>query len=68
MKLVISFDELRDECKFAKDAIDISNYQEMTLFFMLSQFPEWDIKEAFDFRTLQIDETNREVSIEMRVT
>lgn len=61
MKLTISFDEL---ATFEKN-VDISNYWELTKKFLECQFDIWDIQTAFNFKTLEYDEVNREVSIEL---
>ena len=62
MKLVIPFDEL---ATFDFD-IDISNYYELTKVFLENKFSDYDIFWEFDFRTLEYDETNKEISIQFR--
>ncbi len=55
MKLCIGYDEFAD-VGMKLTFNDICKFLE-------NQFPNWDVRTAFDLRTLEYDDTNREVSI-----
>jgi hypothetical protein len=62
MKLVVSFDEMGlafNETNMLADYGKIRLYLE-------EQFPQWDIEQGFDLRSMNIDWECKEFSIDMR--
>ncbi len=63
MKLNIDFAELRENAKSCHEPIDLSDFKELTFYFIMCQFPNWDIEEAFNLRTLQVFEDHVEIDL-----